>query len=141
MQVHGPSSSLHDDTQIHGYLNSPGLAIVKVGPVDFYLSTPEECDWLIKAAIAARDALLAVPPGECSLCGHAHGVHRSDCPAAPADDVYRLTPAGEAAADCPAYRDGRKCIVTKAGHQEDPRHLDELGNSWLGSNAAASVTA
>jgi hypothetical protein len=61
-------------------LHSAGFAEIDLGNgAELFVNTPEEADALIKAAVTAKDLLLAVPAGECSLCGHAHGLHRDDC--------------------------------------------------------------
>jgi hypothetical protein len=62
MQVHGPSQVLHKNpfsTSLNG--GSRPFVDLRVGPVHFYLESPGECDWLIKAAVEAKRLLLGEP--------------------------------------------------------------------------------
>jgi len=64
MQVHGPSESLHDESGIRVGLN-PGssgpFADITIGHVELFIREPEECDWIIKAAVEAKRLLLGEP--------------------------------------------------------------------------------
>ena len=58
MQVHGPSRILKEDgSEVSARLNGD-FAAMKIGDVSLYIRSPEECDWIIKAAGAAKSMLL-----------------------------------------------------------------------------------
>lgn len=57
MQVHGPSRILEDDKEVHARLNGKFVDL-GIGHVHLYIDTPEECDWLIRAAVEAKGLLL-----------------------------------------------------------------------------------
>jgi hypothetical protein len=66
MQVHGPSSILEDSRKVSVH-HTGEFSVLEVGPVRLYLYTPEECDWLIKAAVEAKE-LLAKDETANALC-------------------------------------------------------------------------
>lgn len=58
MQVHGPSRTLKEDgSEVHSHLNGD-FVDMKIGDVHLYIRTPEECDWIIRAAASGKSALL-----------------------------------------------------------------------------------
>ena len=110
-----------DPAAVRADLHPDGFARIHLGADRLLIDTPEEADALIRAAIAAKDLLLAVPAGECTLCGHANGVHREGCPAGPIIEARTpmLTPKGEAAAD-----EESPCMMAGCGHDYDDHSLD-----------------
>lgn len=79
LQVHGPSASL-EDGDVRAYLNSPGLAILKIGPVEVFARAPEEVDAIIAAATEAKRLLEAEREAvsHCATCGHQRGDHAAE---------------------------------------------------------------
>jgi len=55
MQVHGPRE-VYDASEIRARLNGD-FAVMKIGHVELFIYTPEECDALIKAAAEAKRLL------------------------------------------------------------------------------------
>jgi hypothetical protein len=66
MQLHGPAQSIEEgDVSVHlNPGNSRPFAVMDIGGVSLYITAPEECDWLIKAAVEAKRLILAVPDGD-----------------------------------------------------------------------------
>jgi hypothetical protein len=66
MQIHGPSETA-DTAKFSVYLNGTGdppFAVVRMGHVTFYASTPAECDAAIRVWVEAKQLL----PGEDAFC-------------------------------------------------------------------------
>jgi hypothetical protein len=57
LQIHGPDDCL-TAKDISARWNET-FAVLEFGPVHFYIDDPEQCDWLIKAAVEAKRLLLA----------------------------------------------------------------------------------
>lgn len=80
IQVHTGEPVVARDIGVR--LNQPGkpgtFAIIPLGPVELYVTTPADADRLIKAAVAAKDLLLAAGLVPCALM-EAHFPH-DRCP-------------------------------------------------------------
>jgi hypothetical protein len=74
LQIHGPSDCLTAE-DVSAYMNGD-FAVLDFGPIHFYIDDPEQCEWLIAAAVEAKRLLAPPePPAHVCECGHFEAYH------------------------------------------------------------------
>ena len=58
MQLH-QTKAVDDEGEFLVVANHPGLATITIGSIQLWASSPEDCDRLIRAAVKAKDRMLA----------------------------------------------------------------------------------
>jgi len=130
MQVHGPGQVVSEN-DVSAHLNND-FAVMNIGNVILFLYSPEECDWLIKAAVEAKRLL--TPPQCDSVAAHSG---RHCLLNAGHDEPHRsgqiVWGPGVTEPACPAVSGtGTVCAADRRSHAG--RHRDINGFEWGGED-------